>query len=607
MPEIMPELNGLVAHVTSEGENLAEWGTQHLWRVNKVSSYIQSNTNQTFQISIEPRLPWKEVQAAPSEVGTSSNYTRPTNTRSDTSRKTEDSSLPSFPDSLPSISPNAVPRYSFLARVFLDGRKYPDRRSLIYLDPSHANFPMDGIFRIRPRWVNDVDGNMREHQWVFKERAIESALDRLDLNLQDPATEDVEASLTRSLTSTAIEDMGEEMSQSDNKAGQIFIVLERVILGLTYVDYSHRSVSRTSRGDDSEMGEAGKDVTHTTSLIGNDVVIRDLKRVTDVTPYKPGEGNFATFQFFYRSGESLAKMGFRGFPQALNPPVSISRRLNSRIADLTRLSFFNSQEQPESEKPAKTTTSYEAKVLRKSFKREKAKEILIHGEYRDSNKSTELENSTTSSTEERELIPKNSWNLRSSTPRVLGPLPTIKETDCPSLTTKAAASTKRSAPSGNNRNQDRRRSSRLRDITKQFSPLDHHRSRTSSSPSPPSPIHGGRSSSGPSTDKLSKENLDLHNLAAKGGFRSMDHEPNIDANVDDEAATESDLETDAGDLDEGEYALNPEENDETHNGLRSRLRDVALGKRHHGDFEADGEAMVGEGGKVDEKRVRTSG
>lgn len=55
----MPEFRSLNVRVTdSDGNDLEEWGVQHLRSQDKVSTYIKSCTNMSFMISVEPKLPF---------------------------------------------------------------------------------------------------------------------------------------------------------------------------------------------------------------------------------------------------------------------------------------------------------------------------------------------------------------------------------------------------------------------------------------------------------------------------------------------------------------------------------------------------------------------
>ena len=58
----MPQIRGISVHVTDPlGDNLQEWGVQHLRKHTKgerVSAYIQSTADASFQVSVQPELPF---------------------------------------------------------------------------------------------------------------------------------------------------------------------------------------------------------------------------------------------------------------------------------------------------------------------------------------------------------------------------------------------------------------------------------------------------------------------------------------------------------------------------------------------------------------------
>lgn len=56
----MPEFRNLdVRVIDKHGNELQEWGVQHLHSQNKISSYIKSSTNMTFRVTIQPRMPFQ--------------------------------------------------------------------------------------------------------------------------------------------------------------------------------------------------------------------------------------------------------------------------------------------------------------------------------------------------------------------------------------------------------------------------------------------------------------------------------------------------------------------------------------------------------------------
>lgn len=56
----MPAFRNLNVHVVDKyGDELQEWGVQHLHSQNKISTYVKSSTNMTFRVTVQPRLPFR--------------------------------------------------------------------------------------------------------------------------------------------------------------------------------------------------------------------------------------------------------------------------------------------------------------------------------------------------------------------------------------------------------------------------------------------------------------------------------------------------------------------------------------------------------------------
>lgn len=57
----MPQFRDLTVWVTdSAGNELEEWGVQHLRSQNKASAYIQAITNMAFKVTVRPTLPFQD-------------------------------------------------------------------------------------------------------------------------------------------------------------------------------------------------------------------------------------------------------------------------------------------------------------------------------------------------------------------------------------------------------------------------------------------------------------------------------------------------------------------------------------------------------------------
>lgn len=164
-PRIMPYLRGLTVHIIdSEGNDLQEWGTQNLHRQQRISTYIQSTTGLSFQVSVQPRIPFIDRGHPLSDPESGSRGHQATRKVGRNAGK---------PLSSPIRTPNIQtpnPPYSFLASLYLDGRRTPERRVVVYLDPDNEDFTgPDGKVLFKHRWVQTSDDTMTEHAWIFKE------------------------------------------------------------------------------------------------------------------------------------------------------------------------------------------------------------------------------------------------------------------------------------------------------------------------------------------------------------------------------------------------------------------------------------------------------
>ena len=163
----------------------------------------------------------------------------------------------------PSRKCTSVPPYSLLAQLYLDGHSKPERRTVVYLDPMHPEFNQDGKIVLKHRWIQTVEGDQREHVWVFKERAIDTVLSRLDLNrAYDDAAKD-EVTLAQAMYSADIRHEDEHSSSPKSQVGRIVVTFEKVTLGPIRVDSIHRTARQDSSDEDIEIAEVDKTVTHT--------------------------------------------------------------------------------------------------------------------------------------------------------------------------------------------------------------------------------------------------------------------------------------------------------------------------------------------------------
>ncbi|KAL9130429.1 MAG: hypothetical protein Q9217_001396 [Psora testacea] len=579
----MPKLNDITVHVTSNGKELEEWGTHFFRSRNQVTTFIQSATEQAFQISIKLRLPWQTSE-------------HPSKTRASTT----------------------APGYSLLANLYLDGREEPEKRTILHLDPAHPEYLSDGRYSINRRWIKTAEGALREHVWVFRERAVEDVLQRLNLNRQDDVDVKDENNLAGALESAHLRNIDEELLRSNTKIGQIVIEVEKVIVGPMRVDHNHLFTDMKGRDNDLDMTEAGKDVTHAASLVASGNFLHGHKRIVTFTPYRPEEGFFAAFQFFYRSRgeccpsifcpfvdeliEQLAKYGFQNFPKSVkaHPPS-----LNRCMAEATPLCF--STKRKSSKLPNDDPPSCEDKVYSKSLKPDAQLEYKFARHLRDGQ--TKM---CSSGLQKIDIKERHPAIVFPSTPlfKVFDPsglLPTIDEarssTSPPKMVDKCGTTMSYLD------DLDSRSSSphtRIKQVIKPFKkeqklPLLPTSTSTNleASPAPDS------------TNSLSEENLNILRPTDEDSFHQAHHESDMEGEADDECATESDLETHADNLGEDEYSLDLEEEaEEADKGLRAGFEKVSLGKRLHaaiGEVDDDDDDNDRDDRLLDDDRCRTSG
>ena len=194
------------------------------------------------------------------------------------------------------------PRYSLLATFYLDGRSKPERRIIVYTDPADKGFNAPyGKVCFGHRWIQSRKGSITEHAWVFKEKAIESVFDRLMIsNPQVHSKDSDENTIAEAIEASAI-DRDEWLRDEKSQIGQIVVEVKRVTPGEKRYDSNYRSKHQEDLDEDIDVDEAKPDVTHATgSLIGTPLPRLQFEWWI-IGNYKPGEGLWATFQFFYRS------------------------------------------------------------------------------------------------------------------------------------------------------------------------------------------------------------------------------------------------------------------------------------------------------------------
>ena len=302
----MPQLQGITVHVTDDqGNNLPEWGIQHLRQGDRVSAYIQSTTDAAFQVSVQPRIPWIDSNNPPSDNEFRGNLRYMRASSEDTSDESEHR-FGNIPLSSPLRGPKkgTVPPYSFIAALFLDGRSRPERKVIIYTDPDDSDFNHpDGKVVFKYRWMQTKDGSIAEHGWVFKDKAIETVFDKLILS--GAGTEPKEKGNDEDALLEALESswLGTKDNVQDEKSkvGQIVVEISRVMLGRKHREDDYRAKLQEGMDDDVNMEEVQGDITHATGFVRKGILRPQGVRVVDYSPYRQAEGVYARFQFFYRS------------------------------------------------------------------------------------------------------------------------------------------------------------------------------------------------------------------------------------------------------------------------------------------------------------------
>ncbi|KAI9828225.1 MAG: hypothetical protein M1819_004581 [Sarea resinae] len=429
----MPELRGVTVHVTtSDGKALQEWSPQHFRRHNKVSCYIQSETNVSFRVSIQPKLPliaddtpaahaFETLNHGPDKLGFLD-----ANLEDMDEGKDEDQCK--WPSSLNNCDPpkynlqvglklqggkrsktlspvripipgqrgrnpteSLHPPFHLLASLYLDGREKPERKLIIYLDPEDEEFnEPDGMVVFKTRWVEGKDGKLREHVWLFQDVGIEASFDKMLISAAHSSAGDMlaqdEDELIEAMNFSASLKEGEKTNVETSKAGQIVVKLERIQLGTKSTDHNFRAKHKEGELDDVDMAGAEKDITHTTGF-GQTSLVKGSKNVRIVTysPFKKGEGPFATFQFFYRSEEKLRTFNFEGFPrekaEKAHRAAGNAREMNVMLSKYTPLNIAHPQTSAKKVDPDKT---FDEKVRKGIRPKGKDPEIDFGSEYRES-------------------------------------------------------------------------------------------------------------------------------------------------------------------------------------------------------------------------------
>ncbi len=620
----MPHLRGVTVHVIdSHGKNLHEWGIQYLRQHDegkRVSAYVQSETDVSFQISLQPDIPFiAHVPSSDTSGGANNPPMREKSRRTkvgledhslDRDHKKMSANSLSSPVRPPTRSKNhSAPDFAFLAVLYLDGRRKPERKiskscfrsffallrllfgssdvpktgrtiklylprdmltpnhQVVYTDPADKDFNSpDGKVLFKHRWVQSANGKMTEHAWVFKEKAIETVFDKLMIaGSQASIVDQDDDALIKAMESSGLDARGG--TESEGKVGQIVVELQRVILGERRKEGNYRSHHQEGQDEDIDMEGVRRDITHATGFIRKNTLKPQPLRVVDYWPYKPNEGLYATFQFFYRSREQLQQFQFPGFPPLPTiTTVGTTRLLRARMADLTPLSISRPLDQKIKQIP-RTQDSYEAKVKKRGFKPDDSQKHDFGSEYRDIRP-------TSPSAVDETYEGKKSLKC----PATPLPFPANKQFENTKLDpvslkigpTSAEASFSADHAMGSDPNCNLQ--------------SQEHARQSFNSDTPPS-ITAEPSSLLPSSIDFTKEQM--AKITDKNIYRPTageSYSSDQETDADEEHAMESDLETHAGD-DDLNYAANPDDEDEGYDSLQSQFKSIKIRKRQRDEVE----------------------
>ncbi|MCJ1436995.1 hypothetical protein MMC27_006378 [Xylographa pallens] len=401
----MPKFKDILVQVVVDdldenGENscrpLEEWGVQKIRKSKKISAYIEAETGKSFRILIQPKIPFPSEDApAAHEYNTRQkaksrenglNTTNPSflktnhdwhdgdrshsslrkldrrgransngvvdarrrSSNSDTSvmikeEPTDEQMTFSFPaPSMERMSKRtSPPPFHLMACLYLDGRKKPEHRVIVRLNPDADgfNYP-SGEVEIKTRWVQTKDGKIKEKSWVFQDIGIETLFDKMliaeDKNII-PVAQRNEAALVHGCETIHLNGDNDSIKEENSKVGQILVTIDRVTLGKKWQDTNYKAKHKEHETEDVDMVDAGKDITHTAGFAHKKTLSINSEGVTVVDYHKfKDEGHFATFQFFYRSKSILQKFNFTGLPKVVSYVLPSKR---SNMAFKTPLSI----------------------------------------------------------------------------------------------------------------------------------------------------------------------------------------------------------------------------------------------------------------------------
>jgi len=191
---------------------------------------------------------------------------------------------------------------ALMATLHVDGREQAEKETYIYLsddrlDDQDYRMPT----RMNGRAVRARDGSLQRCIWSSKAAGIETIFERMDL--RDAVENGIEE------VSKDLSDLTARFAEADEtKAGQIKVTIQRIRLaGVEDYDEGGSELPSLEAQTASKAGASNSmDLDHTVETSTVPVTrVRGLARTWN--PIVPAEDPYATFIFYYRSKDALAK------------------------------------------------------------------------------------------------------------------------------------------------------------------------------------------------------------------------------------------------------------------------------------------------------------
>ncbi|KAL8795462.1 MAG: hypothetical protein Q9195_002051 [Heterodermia aff. obscurata] len=373
----MPSIGDVSVHVLdSHGTKHEEWGVQRLHPSKDqtiVSAYIKSESGMAFSIGVEAKIPYVDYSTdgfVPSSSKESNEtFKRPGMKKSHPRQKHQSSPIPTVPP------PSSPPPFDLLATLYLDGRKNPERRTIIYLDPEYADFlpgpegqGAGGV--LKSRWVTGKDGKIYEQAWVFKDVGIEAILDKMVLMANDDLPKKDEDDLVDAFNRTGMRPDEDLKREENKKIGQIVVEIMRITIGKKKIDGDYRPRHQEGEDEDVDMERINSELSHTTAF--SQIGALNARRIPIISylAYQNNEDPFAIFKFFYRSQATLEKFHFPGFPMRENRVIRKRDHMDTVMNDMAPLGISSGRVSTSKSKRYEGKASFEEQIKKGRSKKE---------------------------------------------------------------------------------------------------------------------------------------------------------------------------------------------------------------------------------------------